>query len=142
MLIAGEALRTMRLVNKATSNYHVDAQHACAARAQCKVSLETGFMRTCQRPPKPHPRPPPRLHQRDRHTIFEPRTYTIYSRAPSLPQLLEQFLRFLPVRLLQPEPRANGVLRQAVQALGERFTEQELTDIRAEVRRLGHIYET
>ena len=32
MLIAGGALRTMRLVNKATSNYHVDAQHACAAR--------------------------------------------------------------------------------------------------------------
>ena len=28
MLIAGGALRTMRLVNKATSNYHVDALHA------------------------------------------------------------------------------------------------------------------
>ena len=43
MLIAGGALRTMRLVNKATSNYHVDAQHACAAREQSRISPEPGF---------------------------------------------------------------------------------------------------
>ena len=47
MLIAGGALRTMRLVNKATSNYHVDAQHACAARehgASRQAGFFTGFV--------------------------------------------------------------------------------------------------
>ena len=44
MLIAGGALRTMRLVNKATSNYHVDAQHACAARLKSGLEIaQDGF---------------------------------------------------------------------------------------------------
>jgi hypothetical protein len=46
MLIAGRALRTMRLVNNATSNYHVDAQRSCAAREPQVCIASSGFFRT------------------------------------------------------------------------------------------------
>ena len=50
MLIAGGALRTMRLMNNTTSNYHLDARHACAAREHGlntarRISPEPGFSR-------------------------------------------------------------------------------------------------
>ena len=46
MLIAGGALRTMRLVSKATSNYHVIAQRSCKMRVNTKLHRQLGFFRT------------------------------------------------------------------------------------------------
>ena len=44
MLIAGRTTRAVRLVTTATSNYHVDAQHACAARLKSGLEIaQDGF---------------------------------------------------------------------------------------------------
>ena len=50
MLIAGGALRTMRLVNKATSNYHVDAQYARAALNTAHLARAGFFHGFCWTP--------------------------------------------------------------------------------------------
>ena len=43
--------------------------------------------------------------------------------------------------LLQPEPRLNAVFRQTVLAAGECFAKCIRADVRAEMRRVGDIYE-
>ena len=77
MLIAGGALRTMRLVNKATSNYHLDAQHACAAPAK---SASPTLLAACKTLAKAKTAAP--LHAIDAASsgqCFELRTYIYYN---------------------------------------------------------------